>query len=151
MSTDQLALALSGDLDYVWAVSLIVTNIPANAGDCVGIEAWFRHRTSIEERFRAGKLGAGLNRLPSASVRVHLCWMWAGFFAGATNVMIRTVTGLDRDPNHPGRARIATLRHRLHQAPGRIIHRARGLTLRLAPGQHTLPAVLARLGKLPAT
>jgi hypothetical protein len=150
VSKDQLTLALGGDCDHVWAVSFIVTNIPASAGDYVGIEAWFRHRTSIEERFREGKLGAGLNHLPSRSQPVNYAWMWAGLLAGALNVMIQTVTGLDRDPDRPGRTRIATLRHQLLQIPGRIIHHARGLTLRLAPNQHTLPAVLARLRKLPA-
>lgn len=151
VSKDQLALALGGECDHVWAVSFIVTNIPASAGDYVGIEAWFRNRTSVEERFREGKLGAGLNHLPSASTRVNACWMWAGLLAGAINVMIQTVTGLDRDPDHPGRARIATLRHRLLQIPGRIIHHARGLTLRLTPGQRLLAAVLAKLRALPAT
>src|SRR5664280_2890200 len=52
VAKDQLALALGGAVDHVWAVSFIVTNIPASHGDYVGLEAWFRNRTSIEERFR---------------------------------------------------------------------------------------------------
>jgi hypothetical protein len=64
VAKDQLALALGGAADHVWAVSFIVTNIPADAGDYVALEAWFRNRTSIEERFRAAKHGGALNHLP---------------------------------------------------------------------------------------
>ncbi len=60
---EQLALALGGAGEHVWAVSFIVTNIPANDSDYVGLEAWFRNRTSIEERFREVKHGGGLNHL----------------------------------------------------------------------------------------
>jgi len=68
--------ALGGAADYVWAVSFIVTNIPANHGDLVGLEAWFRNRTAIEERFREVKHGGGLNHLPSADPAVNSVWMW---------------------------------------------------------------------------
>jgi len=48
-------------------VSFLVTNIPADDGpNIVGIEAWFRCRTDIEDRIREAKLGAGLRHLPSA-------------------------------------------------------------------------------------
>src|SRR5664280_2805765 len=69
VAKDQLALALGGAVDHVWAVSFIVTNIPASHGDYVGLEAWFRNRTSIEERFREAKHGGGLNHLPSVIFR----------------------------------------------------------------------------------
>jgi len=60
----QLALALDGHAEHAWACSFIVTNIPADDGpDIVGLEAWFRRRTSIEDRFRDGKHGSGLNHL----------------------------------------------------------------------------------------
>lgn len=147
---DQLALALGGAADHVWAVSFLVTNIPANAGDYVGLEAWFRNRTSIEERFREAKHGGGLNHLPSADPGVNTVWMWAGLLAGALSVMLQALTGLDRHAHAPGRTRIATLRHRLLAVPGRLIRHARGLTLRLPPGQQTLQAALNRLRALPA-
>jgi hypothetical protein len=147
---DQLALALGGAADHVWAVSFLVTNIPADAGDYVGLEAWFRNRTSIEERFREAKHGSGLNHLPSADPGVNKVWMWAGLLAGALSVMLQALTGLDRQAHAPGRVRIATLRHQLLAVPGRLITHARGLTLRLPPGQQTLPAVLKRLRALPA-
>ena len=41
--------------------------------------------------------------------------------AGATNVMLQSLTGLDRQAHAPGRKRIATLRHRLLAVPGRLI------------------------------
>lgn len=44
----------------------MVTNIPANDTNLVGPDAWFRHRTAIEERLREAKHGGGLNHLPSA-------------------------------------------------------------------------------------
>jgi len=76
--------------------------------------------------------------------------MWAGLLAGALSVMLQALTGRDRRPQQPGRARIATLRHQLLAVPGRLITHARGLTLRLPPGQQALPAVLKRLRALPA-
>lgn len=147
---DQLALALGGAAEHVWAVSFLVTNIPADAADYVGLEAWFRNRTSIEERFREAKHGSGLNHLPSADPGVNKIWMWAGLLAGALSVMLQALTGLDRQAHAPGRNRIATLRHRLLAVPGRLISHARGLTLRLPPNQQTLQAALARLRALPA-
>jgi len=147
---DQLALALGGAADHVWAVSFIVTNIPANHGDLVGLEAWFRNRTAIEERFREVKHGAGLNHLPSADPAVNSVWMWAGLLAGALSVMLQSLTGLDTQAHAPGRMRIATLRHQLLNIPGRLIRHARGLTLRLRPADTTLPTALARLQALPA-
>jgi len=150
VAKDQLALALGGAADHVWATSFIVTNIPADSGDYVGLEAWFRNRTSIEERFREAKLGAGVNHLPSADPTVNTVWMWAGLLAGATSVMLQALTG--PDPRTGGRTRIATLRHRLLAVPGRLIRHARGLTLRLPPDRHQLlSTALARLRALPAT
>jgi hypothetical protein len=134
IAKDQLALALGGAADHAWAVSFIVTNIPASAADYAGLEAWFRRRTSIAERFREAKLGAGLLHLPSADATVNTVWTWAGLLAGALNVILQALTGLDRLPERPGRHRIATLRHQLLAVPD----------------QHTLPAVLARLRALPA-
>ncbi|MDQ1250283.1 MAG: hypothetical protein QG597_4662 [Actinomycetota bacterium] len=147
---DQLALACDGDVDHVWSVSFIVTNIPADDKDLAGIEAWFRDRTAIEERFREAKHGAGLNHLPSADRSVNAVWAWAGLLAGAMAVMLQTLTGLDTHADSPGRMRIATLRHLLLKIPARITSHAREHLLRLQPGQHLLAAVLARLRALPA-
>ncbi len=73
---DQLALALEGTATHAYAVSFIVTNIPAddrpgdtsgNAESIAEVEAWFRRRTDIEDRIREAKLGAALRKLPSGS------------------------------------------------------------------------------------
>ena len=45
---------------------------------------------------------------------------------------------------------IATLRQRLIAVPGRLIHHARGLTLRLPTGEDLLAEILARLRALPS-
>lgn len=150
IAKDQLALALGGQADHAYAVSFIVTNIPADDGDYVGLEAWFRNRTSIEERFREAKLGAGLNHLPSADHGVNTVWMWAGLLAGALNVMLQSLTGPQHYARHGGRVRIDTLCHQLLNVPGRLVRHARGLTLRLPPEQQNLTGALARLRALPA-
>ena len=147
---DQLALALDGATAHVWAVSFIVTNIPTDDKDLAGLEAWFRDRTAIEERFREAKHGAGLNHLPSADRGVNTVWSWAGLLAGAMAVMLQTLTGLDTRADAPGRMRIATLRHLLLKLPGRVTSHAREQVLRLQPLQRLLAAVLARLRALPA-
>ena len=139
-------LALDGTVPVVYAYSFLVTNIPADDRDAVSIEAWFRRRTSIEDRFREAKYGAGLNHLPSASHTVNTTWAWAGLLAGALSVMLQALARLDIAPH---RARIATLRHRLICVPGRLIRHARTLTLRLPPGHQLLAAVLDRLRTLP--
>jgi len=148
VAKDQLALALDGDLDQVWAVSFIVTNIPADHADLVGLQAWFRNRTSIEERFREGKHGAGLNHLPSADAGVNAVWTWAGLLAGAMSVMLPALTELTA-PRGAGRMRIATLRHHLLAIPGRLTRHAREHLLRLPPHHRLLPQVLTRLRALP--
>jgi len=147
IARDQLALALDGQLDHVWAVSFIVTNIPADHGDYLGLQAWFRNRTSIEDRFREAEHGAGLLHLPSADPAVNAVWTRAGLIVGALAVMLQSITGLDRNPH---RVRIATLRHQLIDIPGRLATHARGTVLRRQPRQQLLPAVLDRLRALPA-
>ena len=132
----------------MWAVSFIVTNIPADDGpNIVGIEAWFRCRTDIEDRIREAKLGAGLRHLPSADRGVNTVWMWGALLAGVLSIMIQSLTGLDTER---GRARAARFRHELLRVPARVIRHARALTLRLPPGPQLLPEVLTRLRELPA-
>jgi len=75
---------------------------------------------------------------------------WSGQLAGAVSVMLQSLTGLDTRAHAPGRMRIATLRHHILTVPGRLIHHARRLTLRLLPGHTSLAAALARLRALPA-
>jgi hypothetical protein len=152
---DQLALALDGAATHAYAVSFIVTNIPANdrPGDTTGhgqpidtLEAWFRRRTDIEDRIREAKLGAGLRRLPSGQANVNRVWMWAALLAGNLSVLLQALARIDQD----GRAHGARLRHQLLCVPARLIRHGRTLTLRLPPGEHLLPTVLARIRQLDA-
>jgi Transposase DDE domain group 1 len=137
---DQLTLALDGQATHAYAVSFIVTNIPTFDTDepdgsldtIVDVEAWFRRRTDIEDRIREAKLGAALRWLPSGHPEVNAVWMWAALLAGNLSVILQALTGLD----HGGRAHAARPRHQLLCVPARVVRHARGLTLRLPPGQH---------------
>jgi len=146
--TGQLALALDGQAEHAWACSFIVTNIPADDGpDIVGLEAWFRRRTSIEDRFRDAKHGGGLNHLPSGDHTVNTVWTWAGLLAGALSVMLQALIGWHA--HHGDRTRTPTLRHRLLTIPGRILRHARGLSLRLPTGHAAITDALRALRALP--
>jgi hypothetical protein len=146
---DQLALALGGQLDHVYAVSFLVTNLATSSpSDVVAVEAWFRGRVDIEERFREAKLG---NRAASPALRRSRRQRRVdvgALLAGALSVMLQSLSGLDAEH---GRARAARLRHQLLRVPARVIRHARGLTLRLPPGPQLLPEVPARLRELPQT
>ena len=150
----QLTLALEGTATHVYAVSFIVTNIPADdrPGDAAGnaetileVEAWFRRRTDIEDRIREAKLGAALRHLPSGSATVNTVWMWAALLAGNLSTLLQALTSID-EPH--GRAHGARLRHELLCVPARLVHHGRTLTLRLPLGDHLLPAVLTRIREL---
>jgi len=149
----QLALALEGAATHAYAVSFIVTNIPANdhpgqhAGNAetiLEVEAWFRRRTDIEDRIREAKLGAALRHLPSGHHVVNTVWMWAALLAGNLSTLLQALTGIDEH----GRAHAARLRHQLLCVPARLVRHGRTLTLRLPPGDHLLPVVLTRIREL---
>lgn len=141
---DQLTLALDGAAQHAYGYSFIVTNIPANDDDIAGLEAWFRRRTSIEDRFRDGKHGTGLHHLPSGQASINTIWAWGALLGGALTVMLQPLIG--RRPDHALRTRPPTIRHQLLALPGRILHHARGVTLRLGTaGNRLLPPALAAL------
>jgi len=153
MHPDQLALALAGQTDHAYAVSFIVTNLPTGTlADVIAVEAWFRGRTRIEDLFRDGKHGGGMNHLPSADPIINTVWTWGALIAGNLATMLQSLTGID-DPlrGGTGRARPKRLREHLICLPARIVHHARGLTLRPAPGPQLLTHALTRLHTLPAT
>ncbi len=150
---DQLALVLEGTATHAYAVSFIVTNIPAddrpgdtsgNAETILEVEAWFRKRTDIEDRIREAKLGAALRHLPSGHHAVNTVWMWAALLAGNLSTLLQALTGIDQH----GRAHAARLRHELLCVPARLVRHQRRLTLRLPPGDHLLPVVLTRIREL---
>jgi hypothetical protein len=149
---EQLTLALDGELDTVYGYSFIATNLPVDTtAQAVTIEAWYRGRTDIEDRFRDAKHGAALTRLPSADPGVNTAWLWAALLALAISAWLQELGRLD-DGDGRGRAHLNRLRHELIRAPGRLIRHGRQHTLRLAPTHcGILAAVLARLRALPAT
>jgi hypothetical protein len=149
INKDQLALALDGVADHAWAVTFIVTNIPANDGaDVVGIEEWFRGRADVETRIKEAKLGAGLRHLPSADPVINRVWMWAAVLAGILSTMLQSLARIDADG---GRAHGDRLRCELLCVPARVLRHARETVIRLPPGRdRLLPTVLARLHALPA-
>ena len=156
---DQRALPL-GELagaGAIYAYSFILTSLDVTApGKAVAAEHWYRHRTTVENIFRDGKLGAALRHLPSGYPQVNLAWMWGALLAATMAAWLHQLTaitaGKDILAGHGvrgGKAMIATLRWRLIAVPGRVIRHARLLTLRLPPGHGLLPEVLARLRALP--
>jgi hypothetical protein len=145
---DQLALALDGLVEHVYAYSFIATNLdvstPARA---VAAEARHRMRTDIEDRIRDAKPGAAPRHLPSATRAANTVWMWGALLAINLSAWLQELAGLDRGDGH-GRSHLDTLRHRLLMAPARLVHHAGQITLWLPPGQQLLAQVLARLRRL---
>lgn len=140
----------------MFAYSFIVTNIDVSTSDkAAQVEHWYRHRTSIENVFRDTKHGAALCHLPSGHQAVNRAWMWGALLAGTLTGWLHhlTATRCDGRPvGHGvrgGQAMIATLRRRLIAVPARVVRHARGLTLRLPPGDQLLAEVLACLRALP--
>jgi Transposase DDE domain group 1 len=156
---DQRALPIPelADAGAVYAYSFIVTNLDVSEPDkAVAVEHWYRHRTTAENIFRDGKLGAALRHLPSEYPHVNMAWMWGALLAANMAAWLHQLTALavGEDILHGhgvrgGKAMIATLRRRLVAVPGRLIRHARHLILRLPPGHYLLPEVLARLRELP--
>lgn len=156
---DQRALPLAAlaDVDTIYAYSFILTNLDVSTSDnAVAVEHWYRHRTTVENVFRDSKHGGALRHLPSGYVEVNTAWMWgallAATMAGWLHQLTATVRGeviLTGHGVRGGKAMIATLRHRLIGVPGRLVHHAGTLTLRLPPEHGLLAEILARLRVLP--
>ena len=142
----------------IYAYSFILTNrdvsTPARAVAC---EHWYRHRTSIENIFRDSKHGAALRHLPSGYEQVNTAWMWASLIAAAVAAWLHQLTGLisggqlvEGHGVRGGKAMIATLRRTLIATPARLVRHGGQLIMRLAPGPHLLPHILATIRALPA-
>jgi hypothetical protein len=144
------------EADAVYAYSFIVTNLDVSTGvNAAEVERWYRHRTQVENLFRDTKHGAALRHLPSGHHAVNRAWMWGALLAATTCGWLHHLTARTRHGRlvghgvRGGQAMIATLRRRLIAVPARLVRHARGLTLRLPPGDHLLAEVLARLRALP--
>ena len=145
----QLALALDGLVEHVYAYSFIATDLDVSTpAKAVAVEAWHRMRTDIEDRIRDAKHGAALRHLPSASRTANTIWMWGALLAVNLSAWLQELAGLDGGDGR-GRAHLGTLRHRLLIVPARLVRHAGQITLRLPPGQHLLTKVLAQLHRLP--
>lgn len=143
-------------LDGVFAYSFVVTNLDVSTSVAAAqVEHWYRHRTQVENVFRDSKHGAALRHLPSGKHAVNRAWMWGALLAATSTGWLHHLTAIHRDGRlvghgiRGGQAMIVTLRRRLIAVPARLIRHARGLTLRLSPGEHLLAEVLARLRALP--
>lgn len=148
---DQLALALDGEIEQVWAYSFIVTNLDVSTPEQArAVECWYRHRTDIEDRIRDAKHGAALRHLPSGDRAVNTAWMWGALLAVNLSAWLHELAGLDHGDGR-GRAHLGRLRRELICIPGRVIRHARRTVLRLPPGPSTLAEALARLRAIPAT
>lgn len=140
----QLSLFHDGDLDHVYAYSLIVTNL---TGDADLLEYWFRERAWIEERIKDSKLGMALRHLPSGHPATNACWMWACLLALNLSAWTQTLGQVDSQ----GRAHGKRLRRQLLSLPARIIHHARRTVIRLTPRDHLgpFPTAWKNLSALP--
>ena len=152
----QLALALDGDVEYVYRYSFILTNQSVTGPDgtldpelIAEVEHWYRHRTDIEALNKDSKHSAALRHMPSADPDINRVWMWAALLACALSAWLQEITGIDRG-NGRGRATITRLRRELINIPARVIHPGRTTVLRLPPGPHLLTTVLTRLQALPS-
>ena len=155
---DQLELALAGRAGTVYGYSFILTDLDvATPTKAAAVEHWYRHRTEIEDRFRDSKHGAALRHLPSGYPELNTAWMWAALLAislaGWLHQLTATTGGDGRLTGwgtRGGKAMIATLRHLIIRAPGRLVTHAGRQVLRLPPGRQLLAEILARLRALPA-
>jgi hypothetical protein len=158
---DQRALPLGepAEAGDIYAYSFVCTLIDVSTpGKAVAVEHWYRQRTTIENIFRDSKHGAALRHLPGGHREVNTAWMHAALPAANMAAWLHELTGtlggggetLTGHGIRGGKAMIATLRHRLINIPGRLVHHAGEPTLRLPPGRELLAEILAKLRKIPA-
>ena len=149
-------LAGVADVEGVFAYSFIVTNLDVSTdAKAAQVEHWYRHRTQVENLFRDVKHGAGLCHLPSGHYAVNRAWMWGALIAASLTGWLHHLTARTREGKlvghgvRGGHAMATTLRRRLIAVPARLVRHARGLTLRLPPGEDLLAEVLTRVRALP--
>lgn len=136
---DQLALVLDGELDTVYAYSFIATNLALDTPTrAVQVEAWYRQRTNIEDRFRDAKHGAALRHLPSGDPDVNLAWVWGALLTTTLSAWLQELGGLD-DGAGRGRAHLGRLRRELTNIPACLVRHGRELIIRPAPTASSPP------------
>jgi hypothetical protein len=110
----QLTLLESGEADFAYAYSFIITNL---AGDVVDIEAWFRMRALVEEKIKDSKLGLAMRHMPSGYESVNVMWMWAALLGLNISSWLQALTGHDEQD---GRAHAKRLRRELVCVAARV-------------------------------
>ena len=128
---NQLTLIASGEADYAYAYSFIITNL---TGDICDIEAWFRQRALVEEKIKDSKLGLALRHMPSGYESVNALWMWAALLGLNISSWLQALTGHDETD---GRAHGKRLRRELVCIAARVTNHAGRLEVHTAPEDHT--------------
>lgn len=125
-----------------WSYHAMVTD---RAGELVEVEADHRRHAVVEQSIAELK-SAGLAHLPSGRFMANAAWLSLAVMA---HNLGRAVGALAEMPL----ARLATLRRRLFTLPGRLVHTARRLHLRLPqdwPWARAFDTATARIAAIPA-
>lgn len=125
-----------------WSYHAMVTD---RAGELVQVEADHRRHATVEQSIAELK-SAGLAHLPSGKFMANAAWLCLAVMAHNLARAVGTLADLPQD-------RVATLRRRLLGVPGRLVHTARRLHLRLPqhwPWAAAFDTALTRINALPA-
>jgi hypothetical protein len=159
----QLALALEGRVEFVYAYSFILTDLE---GDAAEIEHWHRQRAQIEERVKEVKLGDGLLHFPLSTLDANRAWQTAGVIAHNLIALLSAVLAnvnhrrlrdqlwhSPEPPPRPAAARVAAhntklVRRWLLAVPGRVLHSGRRVVLRLAQSMLWAATLIAAYQRL---
>jgi len=130
---DQLTLLTSGEADYAYAYSFIITNLE---GSVLDIEAWFRQRALVEEKIKDSKLGLAMRHMPSGYESVNVMWMWAALLGLNISSWLQALTGHDEAE---GRAHGKRLRRELVCIAARVTCHAKRLEVHTSNEEHHGP------------
>ncbi|MBA3277928.1 MAG: IS1380 family transposase, partial [Geodermatophilaceae bacterium] len=130
-------LALFTDWDY----HAFVTD---RLGDVLDLEADHRRHAIVEQSIAELK-SAGLAHLPSGKFTANAAWLALSAMAHNLGRAVGALTGTELN-----RATVATLRRTLFTAPGRLVHSARRLHLRLPQNWPWAEAFTTALTAIPA-
>jgi hypothetical protein len=99
------------------------------------VERHHRERAQVEERINDHKLGVSLRRLPFSDLDANRVWLHATALAlNLLCLLCDLLYGADPPGHLPRRRQAKWLRRLLLCVPARVIHHARGITLRLPAG-----------------
>jgi len=127
-----------------WDYHAFVTD---RAGDTLELEADHRRHAVIEQSIAELK-SAGLAHLPSGKFTANAAWLALAVMAHNLGRAVGALTGTQLN-----RATMATLRRTLFTIPGRLVHSARRLRLRLPrnwPWAQAFTTALTAIAAIPA-